>query len=57
MAVFWGLLITGIYRYLPYHLAFLYRRGVYYLLGTEQAGVGATVLSTKAGRHMFSAEL
>lgn len=57
MAVFWGLLITGIYRYLPYHLAFLYRRGVYYLLGTEQAGVGATVLSTKASRHMFSAEL
>ncbi|KAN0131733.1 hypothetical protein V8E53_010575 [Lactarius tabidus] len=59
MAVFWGLLITGIYRYLPYHVEFLYRRAVYYLLGTEQAsaqGVGATVLSTKASSHMFSAE-
>ncbi|KAI0300109.1 hypothetical protein B0F90DRAFT_1619562, partial [Multifurca ochricompacta] len=36
MAIFWGLLITGIYRYLPYHLEFLYRRAVYYLSGTEQ---------------------
>ena len=60
MALFWGLLITGIYRYLPYHLAFLYRRAVYYLSGTEQAsaqGIGAAVLSTKASRHIFAAEL
>ncbi|KAI0261236.1 hypothetical protein BC834DRAFT_795277, partial [Gloeopeniophorella convolvens] len=35
MLIFWGLLLTGIYRYLPYHLEFLYRRGVYYLSGTE----------------------
>ena len=58
MAVFWGLLITGIYRYLPYHLEFLYRRAVYYLSGTEQAsvqGVGAAMLSTKTG--IFTAEL
>ncbi|KAF8269454.1 hypothetical protein EI94DRAFT_1574159 [Lactarius quietus] len=60
MAVFWGLLITGIYRYLPYHLAFLYRRAVYYLSGTEQAsgqGVEAAVLSVKATSHIFTAEL
>ena len=58
MVVFWGLLITGIYRYLPYHLELLYRRAIYYLSGTEQAsaqGVGATVLSTS--RHLFTAEL
>lgn len=57
MAVFWGLLITGIYRYLPYHLEFLYRRAVYYLLGTEQGyaqDAGAAMLSTKA---IFTAEL
>ncbi|KAI9450583.1 hypothetical protein F5148DRAFT_945309, partial [Russula earlei] len=36
MAIFWGLVITGIYRYLPYHLQFLYRRAVYYVSGTEQ---------------------
>ncbi|KAI0288328.1 hypothetical protein BC826DRAFT_882640, partial [Russula brevipes] len=36
MAMFWGLLITGIYRYLPYHLQFLYQRAIYYLSGTEQ---------------------
>ncbi|KAH9027278.1 hypothetical protein EDB84DRAFT_1563456 [Lactarius hengduanensis] len=60
MSVFWGLVITGIYRYLPYHLEFLYRRAVYYLLGTEQASahdVGATVLFIKASRHIFTAEL
>ncbi|KAI9429025.1 hypothetical protein H4582DRAFT_387163 [Lactarius indigo] len=60
MSVFWGLLITGIYRYLPYHLEFLYRRAVYYLLGTEQNSVqdvGAAVLSIKASRHIFTAEL
>jgi Small subunit of serine palmitoyltransferase-like len=62
IAIFWGLLITGIYRYLPYHLQFLYRRTVYYLSGTEQKdwtsvrGVGAAVLSTKAP-HVFTAEL
>ena len=51
MALFWGLLITGIYRFIPYHLEFLYRRAVYYLLGTEQTsvrGAGAAILSTKA---------
>jgi hypothetical protein len=54
MAMFWGLLITGIYRYLPYHLQFLYQRAIYYLSGTEQKdwssarGFGATVLSTRA---------
>ncbi|KAI9457616.1 hypothetical protein BJY52DRAFT_1271838 [Lactarius psammicola] len=60
MAIFWGLLITGIYRYLPYHLEFLYRRAVYYLSGTEQASaqnIGAAVLSVKASRHIFTAEL
>ncbi|KAH9991986.1 hypothetical protein BJV74DRAFT_771913 [Russula compacta] len=61
MAIFWGLLITGIYRYLPYHLQFLYQRTVYYLSGTEQKdwssvrGVGA-LLTTK-GSHMHAAEL
>lgn len=57
MAIFWGLLITGIYRYLPYHLEFLYRRAVYYLSGTEEASVGAALLSTKASSHIFTAEL
>jgi hypothetical protein len=62
MALFWGLLITGIYRYFPYHLQFLYKRTVYYLSGTEQndwtsvRGVGAAVLSTKAP-HAYAAEL
>jgi hypothetical protein len=62
MALFWGLLITGIYRYLPYHLQFLYRRTVYYLSGTEQIdwtsvrGFGAAVLSIKAP-HTYTAEL
>ena len=62
MAIFWGLLITGIYRYLPYHLLFLYRRAVYYLSGTEQkdwtsaGGAGAAMLSTKTP-HVFTAEL
>ena len=57
MAIFWGLLITGIYRYLPYHLEFLYRRAVYYLSGTEEASVGAALLSTKASSRIFTAEL
>jgi hypothetical protein len=55
MAIFWGLLITGIYRYLP----FLYQRTIYYLSGTEQKDwtsvVGAAVLSTNA--HVLTAEL
>jgi hypothetical protein len=57
MAIFWGLLITGIVRYLPYHLQFLYRRTIYYLSGTEQkewssmGGIGAAVLSSKSS-HM-----
>jgi hypothetical protein len=54
MAIFWGLLITGIYRYLP----FLYQRTIYYLSGTEQTslgGVGEAMLSTNA--HILTAEL
>lgn len=57
MAIFWGLLVTGIVRYLPYHLQFLYRRTIYYLSGTEQkewssiGGIGAAVLSSKSS-HM-----
>ncbi|KAI0275841.1 hypothetical protein BGY98DRAFT_920087 [Russula aff. rugulosa BPL654] len=57
MAIFWGLLITGIVRYLPYHLQFLYRRTIYYLSGTEQkewssiGGIGAAMLSSKSS-HM-----
>ncbi|KAF8504348.1 hypothetical protein F5888DRAFT_1655033 [Russula emetica] len=54
MAIFWGLLITGIVRYLPYHLQFLYRRTIYYLSGTEwssMGGIGAAVLSSKPS-HM-----
>jgi hypothetical protein len=58
MAIFWGLLLAGIYQYLPYHLKFLYQRAVYYLSGTEQVtGVGAAMLSTKASRHIFTTEL
>jgi hypothetical protein len=54
MAIFWGLLVTGIVRYLPYHLQFLYRRTIYYLSGTEQkewssiGGIGVAVLSSKS---------
>lgn len=52
MVIFWGLLITGIVRYLPYHLQFLYRRTIYYLSGTESmGGIGAAVLSSKTS-HM-----
>ncbi|KAI0055972.1 hypothetical protein BV25DRAFT_1814872 [Artomyces pyxidatus] len=36
LGVFLTLFLTGIYKYLPYHLAFVYQRGKYYLLGTEQ---------------------
>ena len=60
MAIFWGLLITGVVRYLPYHLQFLYRRTIYYLSGTEQkewssmGGIGAAVLSSKSS---YTAEL
>lgn len=56
MAIFWGLLITGIVRYLPYHLQFLYRRTIYYLSGTEQkewssmGEIGAAVLSSKSSQ-------
>jgi len=62
MAIFWGLIITAIYRYFPYHLQFLYHRAVYYLSGTEQkdwssiGGVGGAVLSNKAS-HLLTAEL
>jgi hypothetical protein len=62
MATFCALLVTGIYRYLPYHLQFLYQRAVYYLSGTEQKdwtsvrGVGVAMLSTKAP-HVYTAEL
>jgi len=62
MATFCALLVTGIYRYLPYHLQFLYQRAVYYLSGTEQKdwtsvrGVGVAMLSTKAP-HAYTAEL
>jgi hypothetical protein len=62
MAIFWGLLITGVFRYLPYHLQFLYQRTIYYLSGTEQnewpsvRGVGTAVLSAKAS-YMRTAEL
>jgi hypothetical protein len=62
MGMFWGLLITGIYRYLPYHLQFLYQRTVYYLSGTEQkdwasvGGVGAAMLSTNTP-HVHAGEL
>ncbi len=54
MAIFWGLLITGIVRYLPCHLQLLYRRTIYYLSGTEQKewssvqGIGNAMLSTEA---------
>jgi hypothetical protein len=58
MAIFWGLLVIGIYRYLP----FLYQRTIYYLSGTEQKdwtssfeGVGVAMLSTNA--HVLTAEL
>ena len=62
MAMFWGLLITGIYRYLPYHLQFLYQRTVYYLSGTEQKdwasvrSVAAAILSTNTP-HVDAGEL
>jgi hypothetical protein len=62
MATFWGLLITGVVRYLPYHLQFLYQRTIYYLSGTEQKewssvqGVATAMLSTKAP-HMHAVEL
>ncbi|KAI0051580.1 hypothetical protein FA95DRAFT_1554401 [Auriscalpium vulgare] len=36
MIVFLSLFLAGIYKYLPQHLAFLYGRGKYYFLGTEQ---------------------
>ncbi|TFY80863.1 hypothetical protein EWM64_g3144, partial [Hericium alpestre] len=45
-----GLLLTGIVKYLPQHLVFLYRRALYYLLGQEQVDwasvqrAGSTVL-------------
>jgi hypothetical protein len=61
MATFCALLVTGIYRYLPYHLQFLYQRAVYYLSGTEQKdwtsvrGFGVAMLSTKAP-HAYTAE-
>jgi len=35
------LLFTGVFKYLPYHLAFLYHRGVYYMYGNEQIEVSA----------------
>ncbi|ETW75454.1 hypothetical protein HETIRDRAFT_243993, partial [Heterobasidion irregulare TC 32-1] len=35
LAVFTTMLVTGLYKYFPYHVAFLYRRGMYYLLGQE----------------------
>lgn len=62
MVMFWALLITGVYRYLPYHLQFLYQRTVYYLSGTEQMdwaslrGVGAAMLPTNAP-HVHAGEL
>ena len=31
-----SLLTVGVYKYLPYHLQFLYERSVYYLLGRQE---------------------
>lgn len=59
VAIFCGLLITGVFRYLPYHLQFLYQRTIYYLSGTEQLsvrGAEAAMLSAKAS-YMHTAEL
>ena len=33
-----GLLFTGIYTYLPHHLAFINTRAAYYLFGRDAAG-------------------
>ncbi|VDC03777.1 unnamed protein product [Peniophora sp. CBMAI 1063] len=35
--VIFTLLAIGIFRYLPQHMAFLYRRATYYFLGSESA--------------------
>jgi hypothetical protein len=59
VAIFCGLLITGVFRYLPYHLQFLYQRTIYYLSGTEQLsvrGAETAILSAKAS-YMHTAEL
>lgn len=31
-----SLFVIGVYKYLPYHLQFLYQRGMYYLLGRQE---------------------
>lgn len=51
------MLVTGLYKYFPYHVAFLYRRGMYYLLGqegTEWATVqrAAETLKSSVGNHL-----
>jgi len=62
VTIFCGLLVTGVFRYLPvlpYHLQFLYQRTTYYLSGTEQLsvrGVETAMLSAKAS-YMHTAEL
>ena len=35
--IIFTLLAIGIFRYLPTHLAFIYKRATYYLLGRESA--------------------
>lgn len=31
-----SLFVVGVYKYLPYHIQFLYSRGMYYLLGRQE---------------------
>ncbi|KAA1477940.1 hypothetical protein DENSPDRAFT_787357 [Dentipellis sp. KUC8613] len=52
MGGFMLLIGTGIVKYLPYHLAFLYQRALYYLLGQEQADWASL---QRAGTTLFGA--
>ena len=52
-----GLLFTGIYTYLPHHLAFINTRAAYYLFGRDVGAVNGVADSFVRLKHAASLTL